>query len=84
MCVCVCVCEPHLFQQILNFKRQNVAHTHTAAHENMNTCFYREVHPPTGVTAAVSGFFTHTPSALNPVPNLILARATEVDIYEVR
>ena len=49
-----------------------------------NTCYYREVHPPTGVTAAASGFFTHTPSVLSPTPNLILAHTTEVDIYRVR
>ncbi|KAF5843827.1 hypothetical protein DUNSADRAFT_5064 [Dunaliella salina] len=49
-----------------------------------NTCFFREVHPPTGVTAAVSGFFTHTASAQDPTPNLIIARATVVDVFEVR
>eukprot|EP00200_Dunaliella_tertiolecta_P007602 CAMPEP_0202380718 /NCGR_PEP_ID=MMETSP1127-20130417/30588_1 /ASSEMBLY_ACC=CAM_ASM_000462 /TAXON_ID=3047 /ORGANISM="Dunaliella tertiolecta, Strain CCMP1320" /LENGTH=233 /DNA_ID=CAMNT_0048979471 /DNA_START=52 /DNA_END=750 /DNA_ORIENTATION=+ len=49
-----------------------------------NTCFFREVHPPTGVTAAVSGFFTHTASAQHPTPNLIIARTTVVDVFEVR
>jgi hypothetical protein len=49
---------------------------------NVNTCLYRTIHPPTGVTHAVSGFFTHTPAA-DPTPNLIVARTTEFDVYRV-
>lgn len=50
-----------------------------------STCIYRELHPPTGVTHVVSGYFTHTPLCEGGSrPNLIVARTTEVDVYRIR
>jgi len=48
----------------------------------MNTSLYREAHPPTGVTAVVSGFLTHTTDV--DLPNLVVARTTELDIFKIR
>lgn len=43
----------------------------------------QQIHPPTGVTHCVSAFLTHCPSAY-PLPNLVVAKSTLLEIYHVR
>lgn len=46
--------------------------------------FTTQILPPSGVTHAAAAFFTHGQGAPSPLPDLLVARSTQLELYSCR